>query len=317
MEFSFIVNLNGEGAHNGWCNALERRASKGASEFDSHPLRTTFFDYKMSEIKNIGKILTTDENGFIVNEASLEKIISPWKEVVEEVKNFYIKNLGDIVLSIYVRGSVSRGEAIKNISDVDTFAIISKDIKDIDRSWVKETQKSLKEKFPFVEGIEFGFIYYENLFSSDSEFINRFTIKTQSICIYGEDIAFKIESFRPDEKTVRQIISHANLRRALENAKNKITQSSSVDDIGYWCRFAMKRIIRAGFLLVMDQEKVFTRDLYPSYQLFSKYFPEHETKMKKALEWAINPIDNAGEITEFIDDFGVKIASLLEKKCEF
>lgn len=36
-----------------------------------------------NQILEIGSLLKTDANGFIINESSIDKIQSPWKEAVE------------------------------------------------------------------------------------------------------------------------------------------------------------------------------------------------------------------------------------------
>ena len=66
----------------------------------------------------------------------------------------------------------------------------------------------------------------------------------------------------------------------------------------------MKKILRTGFSLVMEKEKAFTRDLYPSYQLFSKYYPDQEPQMRQALEWAINPTDDSAGLLKYLGEFG-------------
>lgn len=266
----------------------------------------------MTDILKIGRLLKTDKDGFIISESSVDKINSPWKEAVEEIKNVYLENLGDIIHSIYVRGTVSRGEAIKGISDIDTFAVITKKPEEIDRSWVKETRKKLEYKFDFSTGVEIGFISYDELFNDDKLFNDRFAIKTQSACIYGEDLTLKIPPFLADIKSASHF--HRNLKKVLENAKKNIANNPDKDDVKEWCRWVMKRIIRAGFVLVMEKEQAFTRDLYPSYELFSKYFPEQEPKMKIALDLAINPTENADEIANFLDDFGVWMEEQVERK---
>lgn len=266
----------------------------------------------MTKILKIGRLLKTDKNGFIISESSTDKIASPWKEVIEEIKNAYLQHLGDTLHSIYVRGTVSRGEAIEGISDIDTFAVILKKPEEIDHSWVKETRKALEQKYNFLTGVEIDFISYDELFDGDELFNDRFTIKTQSACVYGEDLAQKISPFRADIKTASHF--YGNLKKVLENAKKGVANNPHSEDIKEWCRWVMKRIIRAGFVLVMDKEQAFTRDLYPSYELFSKHFPEQESKMKMALDFAINPTDNAGELANFIDDFGVWMEEQVERK---
>jgi len=252
-------------------------------------------------ILEIGSVITTDENDFIINSSSLDKIKSPWKEAVEEVKQAYLDNIKDSLHSIYVRGSVAKGEAIKGISDIDTLAIITQDI---DKSWIKPIRKTLDTKFTFSTGVEFSFLKYDELLNSDNLANYKFLIKTQSVCIYGDDISNEIENFKADIDTANILIPK-NLKIVFENTIKGIVNNQDKEDIQEWCRWVMKRILRAGLLLVMDQEKVFTRDLYPSYKIFSKYYPEKEYEMRMALELAINPIDDIEVIINFINTFGL------------
>lgn len=265
----------------------------------------------MSDVLKIGKLLKTDKDGFIVSLSSIGKVISPWKEALEEIKNIYLHELGDSVHSIYVRGTVSRGEAIEGVSDIDTFAVILAKPLEIDKSWVSFAKKGLESKHNFLTGVEFGFIDYKQLFD-DEHFNDRFTIKTQSVCIHGEDLAQRIPPFRADIKTASHF--HRNLKKVFEKAKAGIAKNHNEKNIKGWCRWVMKRIIRAGFILVMDKEQVFTRDLYPSYELFLKHFPDQEQKMKQALEYAINPTQNATDLVSFLDDFGIWMAEQIETK---
>jgi len=266
----------------------------------------------MTEILKIGRLLKTDDNGFIISESNVDKIENPWKEAVGEIKNAYLKHLGEEVHSIYVRGTVSRGEAIEGISDIDTFAVITKKTEEVDHSWVRDARQKLEKKFDFSTGVEFDFINLKELFDSDKFFKYRFTIKTQSACIYGDDLAKKIAPFRADKQTASHF--HRNLKKVLENTKKGITDNPDKEDIKKWCRWIMKRIIRAGFVLVMDKEQIFTRDLYPSYKIFSKHFPKQEPKMKKALNFAINPIDDVERLKNFLDDFGVWMENQIETR---
>lgn len=268
----------------------------------------------MPEILKIGHLLKTDKDGFIVSESSVDKITPPWKESVEEITNIYLQHLDNNVHSIYVRGTVSRGDAIQGVSDIDTFAVILQKKEDIDRSWVQKTRTLLEHKFSFVSGIEIDFVSYNELFDGDALFNYRFIIKTQSVCVYGTDLAQIIQPFRADRQTARHF--HRNLKVVLQKAKNGVTNSSDKENTKKWCRWVMKRIVRAGFTLVMDKEQAFTRDLYPCYEYFSKYFSEQQANMKTALNFAINPTDDATQLINFLNDFGVWMEKHIEKKFE-
>lgn len=205
---------------------------------------------------------------------------------------------------------MANGKAIEGISDIDTLAVITKDI---DKSWIKPIRKTLDAKFTFSTGVEFSFLKYDELLNSDNLAGYKFLIKTQSFCIYGEDLSDEIKNFKADKETANILIPK-NLKIVFENTIKGIVDNPDREDILEWCRWVMKRILRAGFVLVMDQEKVFTRDLYPSYKIFSKYYPEKEYEMRTALELAINPVDDIRVIINFIETFGFWLESEIRNK---
>ncbi len=266
----------------------------------------------MIKILNIGRVLQVDEKGFIVSESDKNKIKSPWKEAVDEIKESYIQNLGESLHSIYIRGTVSRGESIEGISDIDTFAILNREIKKEDRSWFRESVQKLEEKYSFATDIELNLLEMSKILDLEEGFNDRFTLKVQSSCLYGTDLIPEINPFKADFETAKHF--HRNLDFIFEKFIKNIQNNESEEDIKEWCRWVMKRILRAAFVLVMDKEKVFTRDLYPSYTIFSKYYPEKEPLMKKALDLAINPSGDIQELKNFINDFGFWVQEEIEEK---
>lgn len=266
----------------------------------------------MTDILNIGRLLQTDADGYIISESDISKINSPWKEAVEEIKEAYINNLGDALHSIYVRGTVSRGEAIAGISDIDTFAVLNRAIHKGDRAWFRETAATLEKKYSFCTDIELNLSEYEQVMDEEKGFNDRFLIKTQSACIYGKDLRENIHDFKTDIQTASHF--HRDLPFFFEKAIVNMHNNPQPEEVQSWCRWIMKRIIRAAFILVMDKEQKFTRDLYPSYEIFSKYYPEKEPSMKEALNLAINPSGKVEEVESFIKDFGYWVEREIENK---
>ena len=75
----------------------------------------------------------------------------------------------------------------------------------------------------------------------------------------------------------------------------------------------MRKIVRTGFSLVIEEEKSWTTDLKKSYEVFSKYYPEKSTEMKQALKWAQKPPLNMKIAVKFLEDFGTWISKEVEK----
>jgi len=256
----------------------------------------------MNQILEIGSVLHTNKDGFLIPQANKSKIKGKWKEAVDFLVNEYLENLGEKnIHSVWIRGSVAKGEAIDNISDIDSFCLVN--TTDIDISFLQKSEHKIKQKFPFVTKIETEFIPIQKLFEDEDYFWWRFALKTQSVCVYGEDIASQIPSFKPDKKLAKKIQEH--LEKRIMQAKEKIEKNSGNEtQIKTVCSWIMKRIVRQGFILVMVEECVFTRDLYPCYKTFSKHYPEKEEEMKTALELAIYPVSDIKRIFLVLDNLG-------------
>jgi len=260
----------------------------------------------MTAVLKIGKLFKPNSTGNLVNEASIEKIKAPWKEAVEAVKESYVRNLRDSLQSIYVRGTVARGEAIEGVSDLDTTALVSGET-NLEPRWFQVEQSSLKSHFPFVSKFEFSLMPVEELEDSSKRVSQKFFLKTQSVCVYGEDVSKQLPEFKITADLAQCF--YKNLQADIEKAKERISRVTRPAQVQNWCRWIAKRILRAGFALVMAREQAYTRDLYPSYEVFSKYYPEKEREMKNILELAINPIDDKSKILEMLNSFGSWLAT--------
>ena len=256
----------------------------------------------------IGSLLQTDQNGDLINESNVLKIKHPWTKVVKEIKTYYIDNVGKALHSVYVRGSVSRGMAIEGISDLDTFAVITTEIAEINSQWISDAKSIIPLKYPFATGVDIDLIELSKLDLETKSRLNRhafmdqFTIKVMSACIYGEDLAPKMMPFQVNYQTAANLC--VDLTTSYKKTKYGLANNTKPEYIKEWCQWAMKIILRSGFILVMPQSQSFTRDLYVCYQWFSRYFPSQQENMKMALSYAINPTEDKQLIIGFIDDFG-------------
>ncbi|ULT59820.1 nucleotidyltransferase [Neobacillus drentensis] len=268
----------------------------------------------MTIIKNMGRLCPTDTNGYILNDTSINKIQPEFFEVIKIVIEKYQKNLGADLHSIYIRGSVPRGLGIKGVSDLDTIAITNKNTIELDLKWVDKTERDLNEKFKCINGVEFSFFHIEEILETTTFSIIPFMIKTHSVCVLGEDLKVYLPNYRAD----RALGNHhlVNLKNQVEQAKKDLDGNMDMEDILDCCSWIMKIIVRAGLALVIEEENRYTRDLYPAYKIFSRYYPDKESMMKQALTCAINPVGNANEIIDILDKAGNWLISETEKWLE-
>ncbi len=212
---------------------------------------------------------------------------------------------------MYVRGSIPRGLGIANVSDLDTIAITNRDTNDIDLSWVNEAEQELNKKVDFVNGVEFSFYTIEDILDTTTFSIIPFMIKTHSVCVFGKDLKNDLPNYKADKTLGNEHL--VNLKEQVEQAMKELEGNEDTEDILDCCGWIMKIIVRAGLALVIEEEHQYTRDLFPAYKAFSKYYPEKENELRQALKYAIKPSRNADEILVFLNEMGNWMINEAEK----
>lgn len=253
-------------------------------------------------IKNIGYFCSTDTENNIINDSRLDYIKPEFYTVIKEIIELYKTRLGGDLHSVYIRGSIPRGLGIYGVSDLDTIAVVNKDVKDIDFGWTAQAEQNLNDKFGHINGIEMAFYGVDDILITDEFFIIPFMIKTHSICVFGDNLIPQLPNYKADKALGNEHLF--NLSAQIQTAKNDLEDNDGLEDILDCCSWIMKIIVRAGLALVIEEEHKYTRDLYPAYQIFSKHYPEKEAEMKQAVKYAVDPSSDPDEITAFLNHLG-------------
>ena len=211
--------------------------------------------------------------------------------------------MGEAVHSLYVRGSVANGQAIPNVSDIDSFAVMPADKIDgpAFEAWAEVTSAELAPRFPHVAGVELEAWPLES--ATDRNDPAALIIKLESACVHGEDLAGQIEGFRPG---VEVAIGTRYFRHFLDAFLEEYPLDGEEERRGT-IAWISRRFLRVGMELVMEQEQRFTRDLYLCYESFARGYPEQAEAMYHALELAVNPVADR-EAEGLVRDFGEWLA---------
>ncbi|MCA0970796.1 nucleotidyltransferase [Halobacillus litoralis] len=265
----------------------------------------------MTEIKEIGSLCTLDDHGYIINESDSGKINARFQEAIQLLTDRCLAALPNDIHSLYLRGSVPKGLDMEGVSDVDFIAVTYKDPEELDLDWVEETEQFIDQKFSFINGVDLGFSPISEVEETEHCSMIPFILKTYGLCVYGENLIPQLPDYKPDVSLANEHLIHFS--SLMDYAKGEVTDNDDVEDIKDVCSWIMRIIVRAGGVLVIDQEKAYTRDLFPAYTLFAKHYPEKEQEMKTALWYSINPLSDSGDILEFLNGFGQWMEAETEK----
>ncbi len=265
----------------------------------------------MTEIKSIGHLLSLDDQGNLLNDAHIDKIKSPWRDLVDAVQGACVEYFNQRLHSLYVRGSVANGTAELHIADLDCYCVLVDLATEADKAWKKDIRHKLAKQYPFCTKVELVFIPFERLLKSSEFEFERFVIRTQSACVWGEDLASQFGPYKVNEAIAfRSKVIKPDIDGTIET----LLGTNAPERIKVKCRWIMKRILRTGLELTFDQEHLYSRDLYVCYQIFSRKYPGQEPHMKRALDLAINPTSEAGVVIQFLRQFGSWLVSEVENK---
>jgi hypothetical protein len=229
---------------------------------------------RVVRIRPIGRFWRLDADGFIQNDAAPEKILPPYSELVAEVRDAYL----------------------------DSFALVNCDPEDLDLSWTAGVAERLGARHPYVTGIELECVDRDEVGSTECFSELDLLMVTQTACVSGEDVIPNLPRYKPGILVANSDISQ--IGSDIEEAIIGLDVDPGTQSTRYWGRRVAKNIIRAGFSLTILQNRSYTRGLYPCYRAFADQYPKQESRMRRAVEYALDPPPDAEEVRAFLVDFG-------------
>ena len=268
----------------------------------------------MVEILKGGQFLQIDSEGYVINKANLKNLVEPWKALAIEIIQLLLTNLKSDIHSIYLRGSVANGSAIQGASDIDFLIVIHVEEEKLDHSWEDDLIK-IKTMHYFCGGIDIKYANHQNLLASDDHqyAYTRMLLKTQSFCIHGQSLDSLISRYKPGKSMVTlSPFIEKDISTSIKFLEN--TGDSSVEYITPICQWIATQIIRVGFEMVIENERVYTRDLYLCFEAFARHFPAHKLSMERVLHLALDPHPDREQTLALLYDFGSWIVIKVKNK---
>ena len=252
-----------------------------------------------------GRLWRTDDNGFILNDASLDQIPPTYRALVADAVRAYETHIGGDLDSIYLTGSVPRGLAVEGQSDLNTFAVLAtgSDPELVLRDWMPAAEDALHAQHPIVSSVQLELWPYYAVFDDPRRFsIEAFIIKTHSACVWGVDLSTQLPDYR-----VSTAIANDDLVQVADDiadAHQAIAADPQAANVQAWCRFAAKALLRSAFGLMQMQEGVHTRDVDVCCRYAIRHFPEQADMLQQALNYTARPSTSASDALYFLDTAG-------------
>jgi hypothetical protein len=179
-----------------------------------------------------------------------------------------------------------------------------------DIEWKMSLTDEIERMFPFLERLELSFCSTASLLSSPSYARMRFMIKTQALCVRGDDIGLQLPPYRIGEGTIFHL---RRLRKDLQIAINMFKERGSADRT-VACRWICKALLRSALDVIMLKRPVYTRDLYLCYREFTQDYPASERILSDILHLALEPTDKTMVVIAAVEPASEVIFAALSQK---
>ncbi|MFS0750087.1 nucleotidyltransferase domain-containing protein [Oceanobacillus sp. 1P07AA] len=227
-----------------------------------------------------------DDNGFIVSDVSIDKIDSIYLPCIQESVHS-LKKLFPLQLhSVYVYGSIARGDAKPVHSDLDLIALFTKNLSSDEVNQLRTLASELSNKYlSLVRDVGIAIADYDYTMDPSNYYENAF-LREISVCVYGEDLG---ERFGPYKLTSEIPIKfNGDICKSLHRTLNRLETSSDEAFCPYTQGFARK-LIRTYYSMVMVRSQIWSTRLHEQSEIFIHYFPHKESIVHTLLNWIDQP----------------------------
>ncbi|MFB7663246.1 nucleotidyltransferase [Kitasatospora sp. NPDC056138] len=221
-----------------------------------------------------------DLDGYIAREGALSRVPDAFAPVVDAARTRITESFGPSVLhSAYLYGSIPRGTAVPGRSDLDLLLALRREPTAADRTAAAALGAALDAQFPQVVG---GGVLLFSEATVLSE-LERYDLGWFLACLctplLGEDLAGRLPRYRPTSLLARE--TNGDLAAAIPGWRERLARGTGTG-AGALARSVSRRLVRAGFTLVMPRWGGWTSDLTASAEIFARYYPERAEQMRTA-----------------------------------
>lgn len=254
-----------------------------------------------------------DHEGYIVSDVSLDNISELYYECIEEsIKELKIM-FPEKIHSIYLYGSVARGDATPGTSDLDLLILFENKLLKDERTDLHNLQQRLSKKYiKIIREVGIATAEYDYVMDAGNYYEQAF-IKEICTCLYGKDIRVH---FGPYKLTAEIPISfnsdiEMSLKRNLDKLRNANTDAFKVITQNF-----SRKLIRTYYSMVMVRSQIWTTRLDEQAIVVKRYLKDKEKVVERLLEWIESPPEDYRTVYQLFETEGEWLVVNFEREAK-
>lgn len=209
-----------------------------------------------------------DPAGYILNQTSTQKILPVYRELLNQILEMLKRCAGAKVHSVYIYGSVGRGEAVQGTSDIDLSVLLTSPLLPQEKALLDLETAAFVYKHPLVPKVDYDMGVVAEVLKQENQFYWGFWLKHVCSCIYGEDLSVKWSRMKPDIRICQAM--NQDLMETLAGYRKAILTKEAD---AYKLQSILKRIVRGAYCYVAVRDESWSTDIRENLQILQYYFP--------------------------------------------
>ncbi|WP_337969844.1 nucleotidyltransferase domain-containing protein [Virgibacillus salexigens] len=242
-----------------------------------------------------------DRDGYIISDVSLDKIDNVYFPCIKEAVEKLGRVFPDLLHSVYVYGSVARGEAVAIKSDLDLLVIFNGVLRTEASMELKSLSKELSLRYNYlVREVGLAVANYDYVINPENYYEQAF-LKEICVCVHGEDLR---ERFGPYKLTSKIAVSfNGDIRDVFARTINRLEVASNKEFKTLIQSFARK-LIRTYYSMVMERSQIWTTRLHEQSEVIINYLPHKEPIIHTLQNWIEESPTNREPVLELFQSEG-------------
>lgn len=307
---------------------LHRCTRRNRPRFTS--LATTFGEaVSKGYVKDFGRIVNLEPD-LSLNGSQTIIVSETWKPVLDMVQATVLKSIGDMVQTIYVRGSVATGHFFEDgRSDLDLVVLVNKEVSSQRQRSIRDKIRAQMTTLPGFPPLQVDLNCIESCHVSESM---SMVLRYYSAVVHGSrEPRARVKS--ESSRTCTLAMNIKDCERICLSAFETKDRARSFELKLYALQWLCKKCLRALTELALPRTKKYARELVPCFKICSEAYPEYAHALLTGLQVACahkssgyaglnqhdllrNGLDVAQNLVEIVEDqflkntFGVNSEAL-------
>ncbi|CAM3624652.1 nucleotidyltransferase domain-containing protein [Vibrio aquimaris] len=247
-----------------------------------------------------------DSKGFIVNPCSLDYLQPEFQPYLENTIQTLESTFDNQLHSVYLYGSVARGNAKKYVSDLDISLVLRCPIEPNIIEELSSIKMQLEAQTPKLSKIDFDPGYLKQVLSPDEVYHWQFWLKHCCCCVWGTDLSQHFTRQRPSINIALAL--NNDLGFFMTEQRSKVDQCNQ-NTIG---KILAKKMLRTAYTLNANKDNSWHTELSRCADVVRYYYPNHVRYIELAMSMITSGKATVDEIDSLINGWGNKLCEQIE-----